>query len=205
MTAKPELAGKKEILSSLHESAQAAVTLLDNLLYWGRSQADELKASPLELDLGILVTEVKALYTYIAMQKGIKLTSSIPPGTVAFADKSLLTIIIRNLVSNAIKFTPAKGTVSILAQTEGDKVHISVSDTGIGIKPEILEQFREEGQLTSSMGTDKEIGTGLGLQLVSDLVTKNHGILKVESSPDKGSTFTFTLPIKKIKTNNENI
>jgi len=205
ITTKPEVAGKKEILDSLHESSQAAVTLLDNLLYWGRSQADELKVSPVEFDLGILVENVKSLYTYMALQKDVKLSSSIPQDTLVFADKALVNIIIRNLVSNALKFTPSKGSVSIQTRTEGNTVHISITDTGIGIKPEIIEQFHSEGQLASSIGTDREIGTGLGLQLVSDLVTESHGILEVNSSPDKGSTFTFTLPVRKTKTNNENI
>jgi signal transduction histidine kinase len=110
------------------------------------------------------------------------------------ADKALVNIIIRNLISNAIKFTPGNGTVTVQAQPEGNHVRISVADTGVGIKPEILEQFQKVGQLKSSLGTDKEIGTGLGLQLVSDLVSRNGGTFKVESTPRKGSTFTFTLP-----------
>ena len=197
LNTKPELADKKEILNSLHESSQAAVTLLDNLLYWGRSQSDELKASPVELDLGLLVSEVKSLYAHMALQKKVEFTSSIPPNTLIYADKDLLNIIIRNLISNALKFTPAQGSVSIHARTIGDMVEATVTDTGIGIKAEILEQFRNEGQLASSMGTDKEIGTGLGLQLVSDLLAKSNGTLRVESSPEKGSIFTFTLPVRK--------
>lgn len=194
LTTKPELAGKKHILESLRESSQAAVTLLDNLLYWGRSQADELRVSPIDMDLESIVSELESLFAHMAIQKSITLTSSVYPGTRVYADKALVNIIIRNLVSNALKFTPRGGSVTIQAQPEGEKVRISVSDTGIGIKPEILEQFQKEGQLVSSTGTDKEIGTGLGLQLVSDLVAKNYGTLKVESTLEKGSTFTFTLP-----------
>ncbi|MCP4312809.1 MAG: hypothetical protein GY790_16220 [Bacteroidetes bacterium] len=202
--AKPELVGKKEILSSLNESSQAAVSLLDNLLYWGRSQDDELKVSPIELELEKVVSQVKSLFTFIAEQKSVTLTSSVNPGTRVYADIDLINIIIRNLISNALKFTSAGGIITIDAQQEGEEVHISVSDTGIGIKPEILEQFMIEGQIVSSVGTDSELGTGLGLQLVSDLLARNHGILKVESTPGKGSTFTFTLPGEKQKTNNEN-
>jgi len=205
LTAKPELAGNKDILNSLHESSQAAVTLLDNLLFWGRSQSDELKVSPHELDLEQLVSEVKSLYMHMALQKRVKLTSSVLPGTHIYADKDLVNIIIRNLVSNALKFTPAMGSVSIMARTEGDIVVASVTDTGIGIEAEILEQFQNEGQLSSTLGTDKEIGTGLGLQLVSDLLTKSHGTLKVESSPEKGTKFIFTLPVRKTKAKNENL
>ena len=116
------------------------------------------------------------------------------PGTAVHADQALINIVIRNLISNAIKFTPDKGTVTIHAQPEADHVRVSVTDTGIGIKPEILEEFRQSGKLRSSLGTDKEIGTGLGLQLVNDLVSSNGGVLKIDSTPRKGSTFTFTLP-----------
>lgn len=205
MSTKPELANNKQIQNSLHESSQAAVTLLDNLLYWGRSQSDELRVSFDELDLNELVREVESLFAHMAIQKKVEFTSSVPPGTLAYADKDLVNIIIRNLVSNAMKFTPAKGRVEILGWQEGETIFVSVKDTGIGIKPEILEKFHDEGQLASSLGTDKEIGTGLGLQLVSDLVEKNHGSLKVESTPDKGSSFTFTLQGKKQKRSNENI
>lgn len=204
MSNKPELSGKKRIIESLHESSQAAVTLLDNLLYWGRNQADELKVSLVDLNLEDLVAEVKALFTHMALQKGVKLSSDIPPGTRVFADRALVNIIIRNLVSNSLKFTPREGEVCIKAWIEGERVYVSVSDTGIGIQPDMLEKFQNEGHLESSAGTDKEIGTGLGLQLVHDLVSKNKGELKIESSPEKGSKFIFTLMGVKQKSNNEN-
>ncbi len=190
---KPELTANKQIIESLHESSQAAVTLLDNLLYWGRSQADELKVSMHELKLEDLVADVESLFTHMALQKGVRLSSQVPPGTMAIADKALVNIIIRNLVSNALKFTPKDGKVDIKVWPEGEEIYVSVSDTGIGIQPEILDKFQNEGQIESSAGTDMEIGTGLGLQLVRDLVLKNQGVLKVESVPQKGSNFTFTL------------
>lgn len=193
ITTKPELTGNKQILDSLNESSQAAVTLLDNLLYWGRSQADELKVDPAKWSLEEIIGEVESLYTYMALQKDVSLSSSLEPGIQIFADKALVNIIIRNLVSNALKFTSTGGKVNIKAWSEGNEIFISVSDTGIGIQPDILEKFHSEGQLESSDGTDKEIGTGLGLQLVRDLVTRNNGVLSVESIPEKGSNFTFTL------------
>jgi signal transduction histidine kinase len=194
LVTKPELAGKQQILKSLQESSQAAVGLLDNLLYWGRSQADELTVNPVDFNIDTLVQEVKSLFSHMAVQKGVTLNSDVFPGTMARADRNLVNIVIRNLVSNAIKFTPSDGTVTILLQPEAERVRVTVTDTGIGIKPSILEEFHMSGQMKSSLGTDLEIGTGLGLQLVNDLVTKNNGVLKVESTPQKGSTFTFTLP-----------
>lgn len=197
ISTKPELTGNRQILNSLNESSQAAVTLLDNLLYWGRSQADQLKVNPDEWSLEEIISDVKSLYSYMALQKNVSLSTSLEPGIVIFADKALVNIIIRNLVSNAIKFTPSGGKVNIKASIKENEVFISVSDSGVGIQPDILEKFHSEGQLESSAGTDKEIGTGLGLQLVRDLVVKNSGNLSVESTPEKGSTFTFTLLSRK--------
>ncbi|MEN8156117.1 MAG: sensor histidine kinase [Bacteroidota bacterium] len=194
LVAKPELAVKKQVLNSLQESSQAAVDLLDNLLLWGRSQADELSTEPVNFDIGRLITETESLFSHMAAQKEVTLRSDVYKGTTVYADRALINIVIRNLVSNAIKFTPGKGIVTIHAQPEASVVRISVSDTGVGINPDILDQFRSGGQIESSMGTDKEIGTGLGLQLVSDLVKKNEGVLKIDSTTGKGSTFTFTLP-----------
>jgi signal transduction histidine kinase len=199
LATKPELAGKQQILNSLQESSQAAVSLLDNLLYWGRSQADELQVSPVTFDIDRLIGDAESLFSHMAVQKEVTLRSNVFSGTTVYADRALVNIIIRNLISNAIKFTPGNGTVTIQAQPEANRVRISVSDTGIGIKPEILEQFQKAGQLKSSLGTDREIGTGLGLQLVSDLVSRNGGTLKVDSTPRKGSTITFTLPGGKTK------
>lgn len=192
---KPELAAKGHVIHSLRESSQAALTLLDNLLYWGRSQADALKISPSHIEIEPLLKEVASLFKHMATQKELKFTVASDKGIVAFADKVLVNIAVRNLVSNALKFTPQKGTVEIRAWQEGDSIKCSVADTGIGIKEEYLELFEKEGQLSSTTGTDQEIGTGLGLQLVRELLYKNKGTLHIESKAEVGSTFTFTLPM----------
>ncbi len=197
LATKPELANKKHILTSLQESSQAAVTLLDNLLYWGRSQADELRVSPEFFDVEKLVREVESLYLHMAIQKDLKFNVVVTPDITAYADPALINIVIRNLVSNAIKFTPREGIVAIRVKQEGDDVQFTVTDSGVGIKPEILDLFLSEGQLDSSTGTELEIGTGLGLQLVKDLVERNGGVLKIESELNKGSAFAFTLPTSK--------
>jgi signal transduction histidine kinase len=193
---KPEIAGTVRFTRSLQESSQAAVTLLDNLLYWGRSQADELKISAAPFKVDQLLREVTSLYRHMATQKEIDLKSETPPDLEVIADRALINIVVRNLVSNAIKFTPRKGTVHLVAERLGSRVLFRVSDTGVGMSPEVLASLKQFGQLDSTAGTDQEIGTGLGLQLVRDLVEKNGGTLSVESTPGKGSVFTFTLPTK---------
>jgi signal transduction histidine kinase len=194
LATKPQLSSKPHVISSLQQSSQAAVSLLDNLLYWGRSQADALQTSPIQIEFESLLKEVGALFQHMAVQKDLEFTINSEPGLRVFADQATLNIVIRNLVSNALKFTPQKGKVEIRAWKEADKIKCSVKDTGIGIKPEFLELFEKEGQLTSTTGTDQEIGTGLGLQLVRELVKKNHGTLDIESKMEVGSTFTISLP-----------
>jgi len=191
---KPELASKKNIINSLHESAQAAVNLLENLIYWGRNESEKLDTSPEKIDIEMLVKEVSALYYHMTVQKEIVYSTDVEHGIKAYADPVFVHIILRNLVANAIKFTRRKGSIRIRAWKENDTIYCSVADTGIGMKPEYLEQFKKEGYLTSSTGTDQEIGTGIGLQLVNDLLEKNNGTLEIESKLDEGSTFTFTLP-----------
>jgi signal transduction histidine kinase len=195
LAAKPELAAKSHVINSLRESSQAAVTLLDNLLYWGRSQAEALQISPNRIEMGHLLNEVRSLFQHMATQKELTFTCNSDEGIAAFADIVHINIVLRNLASNAIKFTPQKGSVEIRAWQENDKIICSVVDTGIGIKPEYLELFKKEGQLSSTTGTDQEIGTGLGLQLVRDLLEINKGTLNIESKTDVGSTFTITLPV----------
>jgi signal transduction histidine kinase len=196
LVTKPELAGKDHFTRSLQESAQAAVTLLDNLLYWGRSQSDKLMISPAPFNVKELVGEVHALYAHMALQKEIEFVSDAPDKLEAYADRALMNIVVRNLISNAIKFTPKTGKVTLQVTREGNMVQFKVSDSGVGMESDVLESLRKFGELDSTMGTDREIGTGLGLQLATDLVEKNGGTMHVESTPGAGSVFTFTIPIK---------
>lgn len=197
LVSKPELASKKHVMNSLRESAQAAVTLLDNLLYWGRSESASLKINPVQIEMKILVNDVEALYHHMTLQKEVALTTDVKTGILAYADPVFINVVLRNLVANAIKFTRKGGSVHIRAWQEQDMIYCSVVDTGVGMKAEYLEQFKNKGYLSSSKGTDQEIGTGLGLQLVKDLLEKNNGTLEIESKADVGSSFTFTLPMDK--------
>jgi len=197
LASRPQLASKKHITHSLRESSQAAVTLLDNLLYWGRSESERLSIAPVQIEMLKLVKDVEALYQHMALQKELVFTTDVKTGIKAYADPVLVNVVLRNLVANAIKFTRKGGSVHVRAWLELDQIYCSVIDTGVGMKPEYLEQFKKEGYLSSSSGTDQEIGTGLGLQLVKDLLEQNDGTLEIESKVEVGSTFTFTLPMDK--------
>ena len=151
-----------------------------------------------------MIKEVSSLFQHMAVQKELAFTTEVEPGLSAYADPVLVNIVLRNLVANAIKFTRKDGSVHVKAWQEQDKIYCSVIDTGVGLKSEYLEQFRKNGYLSSSTGTDMEIGTGLGLQLVKDLLDKNKGTLDIESETNVGSNFTFTLPEAK-QVRDENI
>lgn len=203
LISKPELSSKEHVIRSLGESSQAAVTLLDNLLYWGRSESGMLHIAAVRMEIEPVVTEVVALFQHMAVQKEITVTSDVESRLAAWADPILINIVLRNLLANAIKFTHKDGTIHIRAWKEENNIFCAVADTGIGMKSEFLEQFQKDGYLSSSTGTDQEIGTGMGLQLVKDLLNKNEGKLSIESAPDKGSTFTFSLPVAKEVSNED--
>jgi signal transduction histidine kinase len=195
LVSKPQLSSKAHVRNSLRESSQAALTLLENLLYWGRSESERLSVTPEMIDMKEIVKDVVSLYQHMALQKELHFTSEVKGNVSAFADPVLINTVLRNLVSNAIKFTPKGGKVHIRVWQEKEHVCCSVSDTGVGLSADYLEQFETEGYLESSAGTDHEIGTGLGLQLIKDMLEKNNGTLNIESERNVGSTFTFTLPL----------
>ncbi len=203
LATKPELATQEHMITALQASSEAAVDLLDNLLYWGRSQADQLIINPDHIPVEREIIEVESLFVHMAAQKEIQFRTEVQPHMTVYADRALLNIVLRNLISNAIKFTPRKGTVQVQAMEEGNMARFAVIDTGVGIKPEILEQFASNGSMGSSPGTDHEIGTGLGIQLVRELVEKSGGKLIIESETDKGSTFIVSLPQDKQKMNED--
>jgi signal transduction histidine kinase len=187
---------RKDYIHRFHNSSQQLSALLENLLVWARLQSGSIETKPGKIDIGALVTESIDLLKGNAQKKDIALSSQIGPGIAAFADKNMIRTVLRNLISNAVKFTPPGGTVKVTASTspKGDWLEISVSDTGVGInRQDITGLFRIDVK-KSTRGTDNEKGTGLGLILCKEFVEKNNGSIKVTSTPGKGSCFTFTLP-----------
>ncbi len=145
------------------------------------------------IDIEKVGQEVLAMFQHNASVKGISLISKITPKLNVFADESALQTILRNLISNAIKFTPEGGTVTLSTETKDDKIFIIINDTGTGISTERLEKlFTLEKQ--SRKGTAGEKGTGLGLSLVKELVELNKGFIDVTSKLNKGSQFKIALP-----------
>jgi signal transduction histidine kinase len=162
-------------------------TLLENLPGWARSQTDAI--DPVPRNLPLLERQ--------AREKEVSLVLDVSEKTWVTADKEMFETIIRNLASNAVKFTPPGGTVTIEAERIDEQVEVRIRDRGVGMDQDRLNTLFNIGVLFSSPGTANERGHGLGLQICNEFVRKNGGELKVESTPGKGSTFFFALPLSR--------
>lgn len=185
-----------ELLDKANRESEEVHDLLDNLLKWTKSQTGRLNVVRQDLDLNDIVPGVVDIFEMIAQTKKIdlKYTGSNSP-IVVYADNDMLKTIIRNFLSNAIKFSPENSAVEISLGVEGEFAKVSVRDHGVGIEPERLESIFKKGETT--YGTGGEEGSGLGLQLCADFARKIDGDVKVESVLGGGSTFSVLVPLKK--------
>lgn len=178
----------------IHGASRQAQNLLNNLLDWSRSQTDRIRFDPASIDIYELVSSVCKLYKLNAHEKNLHLQNRVKQATMVYGDQNMVSTIVRNLISNAIKFTRPKGKITINTKSSNNEVQILVADNGIGIPEELIEKlFRIDEQVTRT-GTANEDGTGLGLILSMEFARKNNGILSVSSKPGKGSTFSLALP-----------
>jgi len=184
----------EEFATIIHKSTTSTMELLTNLLEWSRSQTGRLDFSPEYFELKVLTNEVVGLFSQSAIQKSISLNMDQFPNATVFADRLLVSTILRNLISNAIKFTHPNGEIKLTAKQQENQLIVSVCDNGIGIKKEDQKKLFLMEESFSKIGTQNEMGTGLGLLLCKEFVEKHGGIIWVESTPDIGSTFYFTLP-----------
>ncbi len=188
-----------KIMETIHEQACVTYDLLENLLEWARSQTKSISFRPCQVSLPQIVDKVSEHMIAMAQNKHIDISVDVPDGLIVRADRHLLQIILRNLIHNAIKFTHKGGNVWVSAVEEKDKVLVSVSDDGTGIKEGSIEQIFNGFPEETITGTARETGTGLGLVLCKEFVAKHGGDLFAESQPGKGSRFTFTLPAGRMK------
>lgn len=183
----------QEILPDITKNANNSIALIDNLFNWAKTQLDGATVHPIQFDCIKLIEDEINLLDLNAKKKGITLESNSKDKLLAFADKDMVELIIRNLISNAIKFCNSGDKVSVSATLKNNMIEISVMDTGKGISKEKLQKVFT-GSMESSRGTAGEKGTGLGLILSKEFVEKNGGTIHVESSEGKGSQFYFTIP-----------
>lgn len=189
-----------ELAEEIQKSAENIYTLIENLLTWSRVQRGTMEYVPATIKLYEIARHNLLLMRAGAAQKQITLQNQIPEDLDAYADHNMVDTILRNLLSNALKFTYSGGTVQVSATTDHQFVSIAVTDTGAGIPAEQIPGLFRIDVRHSRAGTAGEKGTGLGLILCYELVKKHGGDLRVQSTVGKGSTFTFTLPAVPVNT-----
>jgi len=193
-TARDDKESYDEVLETVKDSTSSTYALLENLLTWARQQKNEISFEPKPANLTELVNEIMQLKQPAAESKKIQLGHTLSKELVGKFDKNMVHLVIRNLVDNAIKFTPEGGKVDIVGEIKEEKVQIAVADSGVGISEEVRTKLFDKYQLHSSKGTKNERGSGLGLKLCHEFVRKHSGSIRVESETGKGSRFIFTLP-----------
>jgi len=195
----------KDYSELIYNSASNIFNLVENLLQWSRAQSGKLNYTPEFLTLSNIFDNVIQIYTPVADKKGIRIISNLNKSLKVYADPDVLSTILRNLLSNAIKFTPEKGLITLTAKVSGEMIEVFISDTGVGMSQEDLNNlFRLENNFSKS-GTNGEQGNGLGLILCKEFVEIIGGTIGVQSSQNAGSTFWFYIPtippiLKTIKT-----
>ena len=185
---------KKFYIDGVYSSLKDLLTLIDNLLTWSRLNLDRIEFNPVEISLSAITNSVFKSQSIAATNKGVALQSEFDKDVKAFADSDMIETVIRNLVSNAIKFTNPNGVITVKAAAYGDIVKVEIADNGVGMKPEIANNLFKIDMHVTTKGTKGENGTGLGLIICKEFVEKNGGTISVESEVGKGTTISFNLP-----------
>ena len=185
----------EDIVNHIENSAQNTYILLEDLLMWARTQSGKIPFEPQKMNLKDICKDILKILKPNADAKNITINLFGTDGINIFADTGMFKTLLRNLVSNAIKFTNKNGAINISAFQIDSKISISVSDNGIGIKPDDITKLFDISQILTTTGTAEEKGTGLGLVLCKEFVEKHGGKIWVESEYGKGSEFKFTMPI----------
>jgi len=186
---------KLKIFNKIHDSASQIYNLLNNLLTWSSTQRNRISFEPVEFNLSKLIDININLHRTAAEKKGINLISNIQECSMAYADREMINTVIRNLISNAVKFSSKGSSIEIETKQEKSFIEVKIKDQGTGISEEDLQKLFRIDVKFKSTGTSGEKGTGLGLILCKEFVEKNKGQIKVESILKKGSVFSFTLPL----------
>lgn len=185
----------------VQNSSHRAMSLLTNLLVWARSQTGKIEFNPESVEILLLITEVTKLLHDSAQHKSISIYIENQDNIIVMADTAMIRVILRNLISNAIKYTHPGGKIIISAERKQDELLVSVCDTGIGIKKDILKNLFRIDISKSTKGTNDESGTGMGLLLCKEFIDMHGGRIWAESDTnsrqtDKGSEFYFTIPLR---------
>lgn len=186
----------KQITGMLHESNKNIYKLLENLLDWSRVQTGMIQYNPQKVILNSLIEDNVALNKNTALHKNIDLRFEATETIMVELDKDMIDTVLRNLLTNAIKFTDQQGEIIVTMQKINQKVEVSITDNGIGIPDSIKEKLFKINEKVIQKGTENEIGNGLGLLLCSEFIKRHQGEIWAESKHGEGSTFKFVLPLK---------
>jgi signal transduction histidine kinase/ligand-binding sensor domain-containing protein len=185
---------KKTSMQKINASIKTIYNLLENLLTWSRTQTGRMHFSPEKFNLSQLLSEDLNLYAHTAARKRIRLEKHFEDPITVFADRNMINTVLRNLLNNSLKFTPAGKVVEAGVRDLTSFVEVYFRDEGVGISEEDQQKLFRIDQKLKSVGTEGERGTGLGLIICREFVEKNGGKIMVKSAPGKGSTFSFTIP-----------
>ncbi|HAN17057.1 MAG: hypothetical protein A2X13_05215 [Bacteroidetes bacterium GWC2_33_15] len=192
-----EISKNKSLVNTFNifmKSVQSINDLMENLLFWAQNQGGEVVYVPEKLNVNLIIERNLLIFKGVADSKEIHINSTIIDEFNALADKNMITLVVRNLVSNAIKFTPVGGYVNIGVHKKNGFIKVDIEDTGIGFNKEILEKIFRKDSFFTTTGTNNERGSGLGLTLCQEFVTRMGGSIWAESKPGEGSIFSFTVP-----------
>ncbi|PQJ15903.1 hybrid sensor histidine kinase/response regulator [Aureicoccus marinus] len=177
----------------LLKTMDEALNLLQNLLGWAKSESGQMKVITEPLQLKDIADQTIRLLKMASDHKKIEITNEVPEDLYVEADMNMIKTVLRNLVSNAIKFTPADGKIRIRSVQQADRVHVQIIDTGPGISKADIKKILDTEEHFSKLGTDKEPGTGLGVALCQAFIAQHEGQMRIDSVPGKGSSFSFDL------------
>ncbi|MCX6310394.1 MAG: PAS domain-containing sensor histidine kinase [Bacteroidetes bacterium] len=183
-------------VKNINEVSISTINLLEELLLWVKTQTGQLIFEPQELNLPEICNEILGLLDLSINKKNILIKKIFPLDLVFYGDKNMVKFIIRDIVSNAIKFTNPGGQITIAAQQKNENVEISIEDNGVGMTAIQKQKLFDISKMQSTLGTKKEVGTGLGLIICKEFVDKHSGKIGVESEKEKGTIFKFSLPSK---------
>ncbi|MFO7827185.1 MAG: tetratricopeptide repeat-containing sensor histidine kinase [Bacteroidales bacterium] len=183
-----------DVFNVFFKSIQSVSDLLENLLLWAKSQRGEINFYPEPVSLNSIISRNMQLFKTIADHKGIALHVKFDEYYDVFVDKNMMMTVVRNIISNALKYTPAGGSISIVVDKEENYYKVAVKDTGIGFDEKTATEMFNSKNFYTTSGTNNEVGSGLGLILCKEFVEKNGGKIWAESKPDQGASFYFTIP-----------
>ena len=184
---------RNKIFENFSDITKSTFFLIDNLLNWTRSQRGLIVYDPQIFLVSTVINDVLNLLKPICDKKGISIVNKIDDSTLAFGDLNMVNTIFRNLISNAIKFSEKNGEIAIFSRIENEMIEFGIKDNGIGISQDNLNRLLNNKEITTTFGTEREKGSGLGLIICRDFIERNGGVFRAESNLNKGSTFYFSV------------